>query len=57
LTNSFFDDKVEFIMFLHRLVLNKRDRRNRIKRVDQVSEQVRKVLTDVDQKLILMVRS
>lgn len=33
-----------------------KERRVRIKRLDLVTEQVRKVLQDTDQKLILMVR-
>lgn len=33
-----------------------RERRERVERVDLVREQVRKVLQEVDQKLILMVR-
>lgn len=33
-----------------------RERRERVQRVDLVREQVRKVLQEVDQKLILMVR-
>lgn len=34
----------------------KRDRKARAQRVDLVTEQVKKVLTNSDQKLILMVR-
>ncbi len=34
----------------------KRDKRARVQRKDLVIEQVKKVLTDSDQKLILMVR-
>ena len=43
-------------MFLQKLITGKRGRRLKVQRVDLVAEQVRKVLTDVDQKLILMVR-
>lgn len=34
----------------------KKDRKNKSRRVDVVKEQVKKILTDADQKLILMVR-
>lgn len=43
-------------MFLHKISLGKKDRRAKVKRVDVVAEQVKKVLQESDQKLILMVR-
>jgi len=43
-------------MVFHKLSLGKRNRRERVKRIDVMTEQVKKVLADVDQKLILMVR-
>ncbi len=36
--------------------LNKKDRRSKIQKMDLVREQVKKMLTETDQKLILMVR-
>lgn len=44
-------------MNLVRLTLGKKSKRERTKRIDAISEQVKKVLTDADQKLILMVRN
>jgi len=43
-------------MVLHKLSLGKKSRRLKVKQIDFIAEQVRKVLTDADQKLILMVR-
>lgn len=45
-------------MFAQRLVngLRRPKRVRKLKQVDEVAEQVKKVLTDEDQKLILMVR-
>lgn len=44
-------------MFSTRLVASlRKDKRVRARKTDVVAEQVKKVLTDVDQKLILMVR-
>ena len=43
-------------MSLHKFKNPKKERRINGKRVDVVVEQVKKVLTDADQKLILMVR-
>lgn len=43
-------------MFQMRIFTNKKDRRIRNQRVDLVREQVKKMLTETDQKLILMVR-
>ena len=34
----------------------KREKRAKLRKIDVVTEQVKKVLTDADQKLILMVR-
>lgn len=39
-----------------RFFTNKKDRRSKVQRVDLVREQVKKMLTETDQKLILMVR-
>lgn len=45
-------------MFATRFVTGfKREKRGRIKKVDLVTEQVKKMLQTTDQKLILMVRS
>lgn len=45
-------------MFAARLMASfKRDRKVRTRRVDVITEQVKKVLQTADQKLILMVRS
>lgn len=44
-------------MFAQRFVQSfRRERRGRAKKSDLITEQVRKVLQDTDQKLILMVR-
>lgn len=48
--------KVIYTMFLHKLSFGK-SKRLREKRIDVVAEQVKQVLTNVDQKLILMVRN
>ena len=65
MTNSFFGGIVIFMMFAQRFVAGLtrpfssaqgREKRNRVQRVDVVAEQVRKVLQETDQKLILMVR-
>jgi hypothetical protein len=57
LTNSIFSDKVSLLMFA-RLWTNslKRERRSRTRRSDTVTEQVKKLLQEADQRLILMVR-
>jgi len=62
LTNSFFNDNVEINMFAQKFVANLRktylptDREKKARRADVITEQVRQVLKDSDQQLILMVR-
>lgn len=57
MTNSNFNDNVKNMMFATRWVTNlRREKRVRARRVDVVTEQVKKVLQATDQKLILMVR-
>lgn len=57
LTNSIFGDRVNFnLMFATRLFGFKKDKRLRVRKIDVINEQVRKMLTQADQKLILMVR-
>ena len=55
LTNSFASAKVKLIMFTVKLFGNKRERVRR-KSNDYVNEQVKKLLEQEDQKLILMAR-
>ncbi len=43
-------------MFLSRFITTSRRDKRRGKRIDVVTEQVKKVLTDSDQRIILMVR-
>lgn len=43
-------------MLFPRFMIGRDKRREKSKRVDLVAEQVKKLLTEVDQKLILMVR-
>ncbi len=43
-------------MLMNWFINQKRIRKNKLKKVDEVREQVRKILQDVDQKLILMAR-
>lgn len=44
-------------MFAQKIVANFSRKKTRTGRIDVVAEQVRKILKDSDQKLILMVRS
>lgn len=55
MTNSNFGGKLN-LMILQRLINTKKERRERVKKGDLMAEQVKKVLSDGDQKLILMVR-
>ena len=64
LTNSIFDDNVENMMFATKMLNSLKKTRQlairekrRTNRVDLVTEQVKQVLKDSDQQLILMVRS
>ena len=50
LLNEIIEPSKHFLIF-------KKEKRLRVKRVDVVAEQVKKVLTNADQQLILMVRS
>lgn len=57
MTNSFFSDNVLTNMFAARFISGfKKERRARKTAMDTIAEQVKKVLKDSDQKLILMVR-
>jgi len=55
LTNSFFLGNVSSTMFAQFIAGLKKEKRAKIRR-DVLTEQVKKVLEDSDQKLILMVR-
>lgn len=43
-------------MLLEKFLRFRKDRKMRLKRIDQVVEQVKRILESEDQKLILMVR-
>lgn len=43
-------------MFQMRIFSNRKDKRVKAQRVDLVKEQVKKMMSETDQKLILMVR-
>lgn len=55
MTNSFFDDILKKMFNIKSFKAVGR-RATRTKRQDQVTEQVKKLLSDTDQKLILMAR-